>query len=69
MKDSVNNDGSFTLTTGDASRETQGNVNPQTIRNWADSGRLPSIRTAGGVRLFRRADVKRVAAERLGTKR
>jgi excisionase family DNA binding protein len=35
---------------------------PQTVRNWVRSGRLPVIRTQGGVRLMRPADVLRVAA-------
>lgn len=32
-------------------------VHPATVRNWADKGDLPSRRTAGGHRRFRRADL------------
>lgn len=41
-------------------------VTPETIRIWADSGRLPAAKTTNGVRLFDRADVERVARERSG---
>jgi len=34
------------------------NVNPKTVTRWADLGRIPSIRTLGGHRRFRRADVQ-----------
>ena len=40
------------------------NVSANTIRAWADKGRLPAIRTASGQRLFNRADVLRLIAER-----
>lgn len=39
-------------------------VAENTIRLWADSGRLPVRRTDGGVRLFRREDVAQLAASR-----
>jgi excisionase family DNA binding protein len=39
-------------------------VSPDTIRRWEQSGRLEAIRTSGGIRLFSRADVERVAVER-----
>ncbi|HEU4976474.1 MAG TPA: EAL domain-containing protein [Baekduia sp.] len=39
-------------------------VSTSTLRRWADSGRLPAIRTEGGHRRFRRADVDREAARR-----
>jgi excisionase family DNA binding protein len=32
-------------------------VHPATVRNWADKGELPSRRTAGGHRRFRKADL------------
>jgi excisionase family DNA binding protein len=32
-------------------------VHPSTVRSWADNGRLPVHRTAGGHRRFRRAEV------------
>jgi excisionase family DNA binding protein len=40
-------------------------VSAQTVRNLADRGTLPAMRTAGGQRLFRSADVERVRLERL----
>jgi len=33
-------------------------VHPSTVRSWADQGRLPTHRTEGGHRRFRRADVE-----------
>ena len=39
-------------------------VVPATVRHMERSGRLPAERTAGGMRLFRREDVERLAAER-----
>lgn len=33
---------------------------PDTIRSWADAGKLPAVRTETGVRLFRREDVERL---------
>jgi excisionase family DNA binding protein len=35
-------------------------VGPTAVKRWADSGSLPCIRTAGGHRRFRRADVERL---------
>lgn len=32
-------------------------VDPKTVARWADSGKIPSIRTLGGHRRFRRSDV------------
>jgi excisionase family DNA binding protein len=40
------------------------NVSANTIRIWADLGRLPAIRTSCGQRLFRRADVIAIVAQR-----
>ena len=40
------------------------NVSANTIRIWADLGKLPAIRTSCGQRLFRRADVEGVVAQR-----
>lgn len=34
------------------------------VRLLEKSGRLPALRTTGGIRLFRRADVERLAEER-----
>jgi molybdopterin-binding protein len=39
-------------------------VSPETVRRWADEGRLVAERSAGGQRLVRRADVARVLSER-----
>ena len=50
------------LTVSEAARELD--VAAQTIREWADRGKLPAIRTSGGQRLFQRADVERVRQER-----
>ncbi|MAS35575.1 MAG: hypothetical protein CL610_16310 [Anaerolineaceae bacterium] len=36
-------------------------VHPATVRNWADEGKLPSRRTPGGHRRFRRSDLMRYA--------
>jgi excisionase family DNA binding protein len=38
--------------------------NEQTARQWADSGKVSVVRTAGGVRLFDRAELERLAADR-----
>jgi len=37
---------------------------PDTIRTWEHRGRLHAQRTEGGIRLFTRLDVDRLAAER-----
>ena len=50
------------MTVSEAAREL--NVAIDTVRDWADRGRLPVQRTAGGLRIFRRADVERVQLER-----
>jgi excisionase family DNA binding protein len=36
-------------------------VHPATVRNWADKGEVPSRRTAGGHRRFRKADLLQFA--------
>ena len=41
-------------------------VSVETIRRWADAGRLPSFRTLGGRRRFRWADVR--ALDRSGSR-
>lgn len=50
------------LTTRDAARVFD--VAPDTIRLWERIGKLPATRTESGLRVFSRADVERVAAER-----
>jgi excisionase family DNA binding protein len=50
------------LTAGDVAK--LGTVSPAAVRAWADSGRLPSFRTAGNVRLFERLAVERFLAAR-----
>lgn len=39
-------------------------VHPSTVRTWADKGDLPSQRTSGGHRRFRRADIEAWSASR-----
>jgi excisionase family DNA binding protein len=55
-------DPSELLTAGDAARLL--GVSASTIRLWAQLGKIPSRRTAGGVRLFLRVDCERVAKTR-----
>jgi excisionase family DNA binding protein len=50
------------LTAGDVAK--LGVVSPAAVRAWADSGRLPFVRTAGNVRLFDRVEVVRFLAAR-----
>lgn len=38
-------------------------VSPRTVTRWAKAGLLPSVRTLGGHRRFRRADVEAALAE------
>ena len=38
-------------------------ISPSRLRRWADDGRIPSVRTAGGHRRFSLAAVRRLAAE------
>ena len=38
-------------------------VSVTTVASWADSGKLPSFRTPGGQRRFRKADVDAFVAE------
>jgi excisionase family DNA binding protein len=50
------------LTSADAARIL--GVVPATVRQLEKGGKLPAQRTPGGVRLFRRSDVERLARER-----
>jgi excisionase family DNA binding protein len=36
-------------------------VDPKTVTRWATTGRLPSLRTLGGHRRFRRSDIERLS--------
>lgn len=50
------------MLTGEAAREL--GVSEQTVRNWADDGRLPSMTTSNGTRVFQRKDVLRLKEQR-----
>ena len=50
------------LTSQDAAR--LAGVSAATVRTWEKTGKLPAVRTAGGIRLFTREDVNRVIAQR-----
>lgn len=39
-------------------------VSSAAIRNWIYAGKLPALRLSGGVRVIRREDLERVAAQR-----
>jgi DNA-binding transcriptional MerR regulator len=50
-----------------AARELE--VSSQTIINWEKTGKLAAIKTANGVRLFRRSDIERMKTVRAEEKR
>lgn len=50
------------LTTSPAAREL--GVSAQAVIQWEREGKLHAIRTATGIRLFRREDIERLKAER-----
>jgi excisionase family DNA binding protein len=50
------------MTAADAARLL--GVVPATVRQMERDGRLPAMRTVGGIRLFQREDVERLARER-----
>lgn len=50
----------FDLSPADAGRLV--GVHPETIKRWADRGKLPSFLTPGGHRRFRRSDVDALLA-------
>jgi excisionase family DNA binding protein len=52
------------LTTGDVALRL--GVHISTVQLWERSGRIRAQRTAGGIRLFMREDVERLARERKG---
>lgn len=39
-------------------------VSADSVRDFSDAGKLPTLRTVSGRRLFRRGDVERLASER-----
>jgi len=53
--------------TSEAARILQ--VNENTVRAWADAGRLTAQRTGAGLRVFSREELERVAAERAARKK
>jgi excisionase family DNA binding protein len=44
-------------------------LSADSVRSLSDAGRLPTLRTVGGRRLFRRGDVERLAAARQKSQR
>ncbi len=50
------------LTTSGAARLLE--LSSESVRAYERAGKLPATRTESGMRLFRRADVERLAAER-----
>ncbi len=50
------------LTVADVARKL--NLMPDTVRDLERRGRLKAVRTAGGVRLFRKADIEEFIQER-----
>ena len=55
------------LTCGDAAKMV--GVSPDAIRSYEKAGKLAAIKTASGVRLFRKRDVERFARVRQQAKR
>jgi excisionase family DNA binding protein len=62
MKSSQSGDPNDLMTPSDAARVL--GLSADSVRVLGDSGRLPALRTVSGRRLFRRADVEHLAAER-----
>jgi excisionase family DNA binding protein len=54
--------GDALLSTNDASKILQ--LTPESVRLLERSGKLPATRSAGGIRLFKREDVERLATAR-----
>ena len=44
-------------------------LSADSVRALSDAGRLPTLRTVSGRRLFRRGDVEKLASDRANTKR
>ncbi len=60
----ASDDPTATMTLGEAASAL--GVSANTVRRWADGGRLRAVRTSGGHRRFRRTDVEREASRRTG---
>jgi predicted site-specific integrase-resolvase len=52
------------LTPAEVARRAKPPVSPDAVREWADLGKLPCMRTETGVRVFLEADVEKFLAER-----
>ena len=59
---SANNDD--LLTTSPAARFLE--VSDNSLRGWADKGRVPCLRLANGIRVFRRTDLEQLRTARAG---
>lgn len=57
----LNTQGERLLTPGEVA--TMFRVDPKTVTRWASAGRIGSIRTPGGHRRFREAEVRTLLAE------
>jgi excisionase family DNA binding protein len=55
------------LSTNDASKLL--NLTPEAVRLLERKGKLPAVRTPGGIRIFSRLDVEKLVAERAQRKR
>lgn len=55
----------YSLTSGDVARQLA--VVPETVNRWADGGKLACIRTPGGIRRFKQADVDEFIARMAAT--
>ncbi len=62
MTDDKHDTGSPRLRLGEAAKQL--GISPDTLRRWAEAGRIEAERTQGGQRTVSQADVSRLAAER-----
>lgn len=44
-------------------------VDPKTVTRWANDGKIPSFRTLGGHRRYRRSDIEKVLGEAVQPRR
>jgi excisionase family DNA binding protein len=51
------------ISLGEAARRL--GVSPESVRHWANSGRIPHLRTPGGRRFFRTDDIQRWIESRI----